>query len=140
VTKINTAGHDRNLVSRYPKETELSNLIPTRRDDEVCFSCHRRLNPDSVERAGIGLTLVAALDRAKGVKGDKERKVEPLGGYRGCPGRHPEMCVQDIWSLERQYLAEVVSEGAHVRPQVVLGNLLSRPGRNVYHFVSGGGG
>jgi hypothetical protein len=48
------------------------------------------------------------------------------------------MGVHEIWPLERQHLAEVVSEGAHVRPQVILGNLLSRAGRNVYHFVSGG--
>jgi hypothetical protein len=117
---------------------ELEDLVAAGGDDAPGAAHDRRLEVQALRRAGIGGTLVTALDRAERVERLHDRDSQRLGGAQGRVGGHPEVGVDDVGPLALPLLAQLRREGVHVRQQLVLGVRLGGAGLDVVDLGAAG--
>lgn len=123
-------------VRRHPHAREFAHLIRAGCHDVIGADRDEALELDPRTWTGVGAALVAAFDRAEGVKGQDHRKMQAARGQFGGQPRHPEVRVHHIGAVGAPGFVQEVGELAQMRQYRVLGNGCARSGGHVDDAVA----
>ncbi|CNG27902.1 Uncharacterised protein [Mycobacterium tuberculosis] len=139
--QVDPARHHPDAVARDAHRRQFGDLVGAGRDDGVGAAADRALQPDPRGGARVPAALVAALDGAERVVGLHDRHAPRPRRLRGLDRReaaHPEVGVRDVGRVAGPAPLQVGAEVVHPGQQVVLGDALGRPRRDVLDGHAGG--
>jgi hypothetical protein len=118
--EVDAAWDDRELVARGAHSDEREHLVGARGHDLVHAADDVALDGRALERRGVLVALLAALDHPERVKGLHDRHRELARRQQRRVARHPKVGVDDVGPVRAPRPHELAREGRHVLEQRVL--------------------